>query len=127
MNLFALGFLVSATFAFALPSLDRKVTPGLSPIHSPRDCILPKHFVVHKFNIFVPLSKTTAEKAIINFSYVNNGTSIYADCHYNQTSINVAPKGSTPRWACEDGRVQFIFNAERASLTLIEKACPGSP
>lgn len=87
------------------------------------DCTLPKKFLVRAVVLWTPASNNKRSETF-DFWYTNNGTSIDTMCHYNSTSVNVGPKGSTERYACENGNVEFIW--ERGTLTLIEKACPGS-
>ena len=90
------------------------------------DCFMPEDFTVDNLVIWSPAADNQ-NKAIINFNYADVGTGISTACHYNWTSVNVGPVGSTERWACDDGNVQFIWQSQvgtNGSLTLIEKACP---
>ncbi|KAK3995360.1 hypothetical protein QBC44DRAFT_320194 [Cladorrhinum sp. PSN332] len=92
------------------------------------DCIMPEDFTVQNLVLWLPAADNT-NKGIINFQYTNNGTGIDSPCHYNSTSVNVAPEGLTERYACDDTNVQFIWQSQvgtNGSLTLIEKACPNS-
>ncbi|KAK4162158.1 hypothetical protein QBC43DRAFT_322488 [Cladorrhinum sp. PSN259] len=92
------------------------------------DCIMPEDFTVQNFIVWSPAADNT-NKAIINFQYTDNGTGIATPCHYNSTSVNVAPEGLTERYACDDANVQLIWQSQvgtNGSLTMIERACPNS-
>ncbi|KAL2260665.1 hypothetical protein VTK26DRAFT_5268 [Humicola hyalothermophila] len=88
------------------------------------DCTLPKKFMVRAFVVWTPAPGNDGGTTTLDFGYADNGTSIDTQCHYNSSSANVGPKGSAARYACENRNVEFIW--QRGSLTLIERACPGS-
>jgi hypothetical protein len=87
------------------------------------DCTLPEGFEVQNFQIWTPAPGNN-RTSVINFGYRDNSTSIVTACHFNQTSVNVGPAGLTPRYACDNKIVEFIW--QNGTLTLVEKACPQS-
>lgn len=101
---------------FELPRADLRTYPRDD------DCILPEEFVVQDFRLWI--SKADKQTAIVDFKYSDSGTGIDTYCHFDSSSANVGPPGSAPRFACNNPDVQFIM--ESSSLTMIEKACPGS-
>lgn len=86
-------------------------------------CVLPQGFVIDKFQLCLAAPDSNGS-SVINFDYSDNSTGIRTPCHYNATSVNAAPEGLAPRYACDNSVVEFIW--QNRTLTMIEKACPKS-
>ncbi|KAK3942734.1 hypothetical protein QBC46DRAFT_244325, partial [Diplogelasinospora grovesii] len=89
-------------------------------------CNLPASFEIAEFQTWSPAAGNTDHGPVINFGYKDNGTGIDTECHYNSSSVNVGPEGLTPRYACDNSYVTFIYQNDTNVLTVIEVACPGS-
>ncbi|KAK4240037.1 hypothetical protein C8A03DRAFT_13600 [Achaetomium macrosporum] len=117
-----LVFALAAVAHLAAASPTYKIPSAMSEVLLESDgCILPEAFVVQDFYIWTPSAGNNSSE-VINFDYADNSTSIKTKCHFNATSVNVGPEGLTPRYACDNTVVQFIWEDNR--LTMIEKACP---
>lgn len=88
------------------------------------DCVMPQKYTVDSLRIWLPAATNTDYNMTADFHFVDAQTSIDTLCHRNATSPNVADEGDTPRWACENSFVEFIW--QDSTLTLIEKACPNN-
>ncbi|KAB5580734.1 hypothetical protein GE09DRAFT_449541 [Coniochaeta sp. 2T2.1] len=86
-------------------------------------CSNPARFEVQNFTIWTPAAGNNAS-TVIDFGYLDKGTNLQTTCHFNATSRNTMPKGYTPRFACENSIVEFIWQNETQKLTMIEAACP---
>lgn len=86
------------------------------------DCTYPEAFEIQKFGTWKPAAGNNASSTIY-FGYVDKDTNIQTSCEYNSTSANVAKPGYTPRYACDNPAVVFIW--QNGTLTMIERACPG--
>lgn len=116
----AVALLAAAYFAVAFPTY-RVPIAMLSAALENDGCILPEDFAVHNFQIWSPAANNN-RTATVDFAYSDDSTSMETNCHYNSTSVNVGPEGLTPRYACENDIVEFIWR--NGTLTLVEKACP---
>jgi hypothetical protein len=86
-------------------------------------CTYPEEFEILNFTSWTPAPGSNASSTI-DFGYVDKSTNLQTSCHYNATSQNVARPQLTPRYACDNAVVQFIW--QNGTLTMIETACPGS-
>ena len=130
---------VMAAVAMATPlstggifhKLNYKIPATMAKILAQNDdCIMPAAFDITNLHIFSP--QDISKSFTIQFIFNDTDTNINTNCQYNSSSVNVGPVGLTPRWACDNPNVQFIYeNADNSTgssdptLTLIEKACPG--
>lgn len=114
------ALVAAAHLAMAFPSYYVRLEM-LKAVVDNDDCILPQSFAVHNFQIWSPAADNN-RSAIIDFGYSDKSTSIETSCHYNSTSANVGPQGLDPRYACDNGVVEFMW--QNGTLVLIEKACP---
>ncbi|KAM7194712.1 hypothetical protein V8F33_007090 [Rhypophila sp. PSN 637] len=90
-------------------------------------CALPDNFTISYFLAFTPDTTSGNQNGpLVHFGYQDIATSISTMCMYNTSSVNVGPEGLTPRYACDNEMVQFIWDSEEVSLTVVEKACSNS-
>ncbi|KAK5663469.1 hypothetical protein OQA88_3898 [Cercophora sp. LCS_1] len=115
--------LASAATAMVLPSYKLPADFPISILAS-GDCVMPQKFSVTDLQMWLPALTNNEYNTTVEFRFTDSGTSIDTTCHRNATSPNVADDGDTPRWACADPTVQFIW--QDSTLTIIEKACPNS-
>lgn len=59
----------------------------------------------------------------IEFDYADPASKVETSCQLNATSKSTTPEGLTPRFACENRDVKFIWDQDRQLLTLVERAC----
>lgn len=86
-------------------------------------CVFPEAFEIQNFTIWTPAPGNSDNTPVLNFGYFDQSTNLQTSCHYNATSRNVAQPQLTPRYACNNGVVEFIW--QNGTLTVIEAACPG--
>ncbi|GKT83017.1 hypothetical protein Ct61P_00867 [Colletotrichum tofieldiae] len=77
--------------------------------------------MIQNFAAESPDSGQTVES--LNFNFNDDSTVLSTPCHLNASSVPVAGDGRTARYACDDARVQFIW--QNGTVTVIEKVCPG--
>ena len=105
--------------AFALPTYD--IPSSFNKFFALDTCIYPEGFEIQNFTSWTPAQGSNASMTI-DFGYFDESTSLQTSCHFNATSENVGPAGLTPRYACDNDDVEFIY--QNGTLTLIEAACP---
>ncbi|OAQ96616.1 hypothetical protein LLEC1_03712 [Akanthomyces lecanii] len=87
-------------------------------------CSLPSKFEIHDF---VGRANGTADApspSYFTFSYADTVTNVKTTCQLNSTSKSTTPEGLTPRFACENRDVKFIWGQANSQLTIVERACP---
>ncbi|KAI6779079.1 uncharacterized protein J7T54_008297 [Emericellopsis cladophorae] len=89
------------------------------------DCIFPADFEVRDFGGISNSTNGTTLRSL-DFSFTSTDTEVTTLCHYNSTSEPSVPPGRTPRYKCEDGDVEFIWENDKTRLTMIERVCSGS-
>lgn len=88
------------------------------------NCVLPASYMVQNF---VGTSNDTGNSlGSFDFRFVDSETQITTRCHFNSSSKSTTPGSLTPRYACENGEVKFIWEDEDGDLTMVERVCPGS-
>ncbi|KAL2165206.1 hypothetical protein VTH06DRAFT_502 [Thermothelomyces fergusii] len=100
------------------------IPPALTKVaHTSNFCIPPQEFVIKNFQIWNPDAHNN-RSITISFDYSDDSVmpAINTKCQLNHTSVNVGAKGLTPRYACDDVLVKFMWT--NGTLTVIEKACP---
>ncbi|EQL02009.1 hypothetical protein OCS_02275 [Ophiocordyceps sinensis CO18] len=113
----------------SLPGLAAAATAYVPPpallakARDPTDkCILPGDFHVRDFaGISHDLGTTLSE---YNFNYLSPATQVSTSCHFNASSKSTTPDWLTPRFSCQNRDVKFIWQDEKKSLLMIERACP---
>ena len=102
---------------YTIPSAFRKFLALIED-----SCVYPESpYEIQNFTIWTPAPGSNASMTI-DFGYVDESTNIETSCHYNATSKNVARPQLTPRYACDNSVVEFIW--QNGTLTMIEAACP---
>ncbi|KAK1986534.1 hypothetical protein LZ30DRAFT_581849 [Colletotrichum cereale] len=112
---------VAAPAAQAAVSYMAAVPESLMAKVESSDCTLPDDFQIQGFAAESPDGGKTIESLIFNFN--DDSTILSTPCHLNASSVPVADDGRTARYACDDARVQFIW--QNGTATVIEKVCPG--
>lgn len=104
--------------ALALPAHANSDRRGLQ---IDNDCIYPEGFDILDFTIWTPTTRSNASSTL-NFGYFDESTNLQTTCRYNASSKNVAQPDLSPRYACDNAIVEFIW--QDGMLTMIERACP---
>ena len=86
---------------------------------------LPLNFTIPSIEVFDPAENNTANGFLLTFGFIDSLTKVQTTCSMNDTSKPGGPSNDTPRFACDNPRVQFIWQA--GDLTLIEQTCPNAP
>lgn len=119
--LFRTAAIVAAALpvAFSLPAF--KIPAAFVKFLALDTCTYPEAFEIQNFTTWTPAPGSNAS-ATIDFGYLDTSTSLQTSCHYNATSPNVGNPNLTPRYACDNANVEFIW--QNGTLTIIEAACP---
>ncbi|KAL2757109.1 hypothetical protein ACRALDRAFT_1056171 [Sodiomyces alcalophilus JCM 7366] len=84
------------------------------------ECKLPSEFTIRGFSGESDDGGDTLD--LFEFSFQDDGTGISTLCQFNSSSEAIVLGGRTPRYACHDPSVHFIW--QDTALTMIEKTCP---
>ncbi|KAM0255154.1 hypothetical protein ACHAQJ_006077 [Trichoderma viride] len=95
----------------------------LAQAQSDSACNLPPDFHIKNFAAKSNETGSTASLSAYNFTFVDQTTSVTTGCYFNSSSISTTPAGQTPRYACGNGNVKFIWDNARRQLTMIERIC----
>ncbi len=98
--------------------------PMLLKAAEQQGCSLPNQF---KIRNFVGQANGTADApspSCFTFDYADAVTGVETTCQLNSTSKSTTPEGLTPRFACENRDVKFIWGQANSQLTIVERACP---
>ncbi|KAK2060538.1 hypothetical protein LY76DRAFT_603967 [Colletotrichum caudatum] len=113
--------IVAAPAAQAAVSYMAAVPSSLMAKVESSDCTLPDDFQIQNFVAESPDDGKTIESLTFNFN--DDSTILSTSCYLNASSVPLAGDGRTARYACDDARVQFIW--QNGTATVIEKICPG--
>jgi hypothetical protein len=120
--LFRTVAVAAASLAVALALPTYTIPQGFLRFLALDTCTYPENpFEIQNFTIWTPAAGSNASMTI-DFAYLDESTRIETSCHYNATSQNVARPEITPRYACDNTDVEFIW--QNGKLTMIEAACP---
>ena len=115
-----LGFLPTAA---ALQLAYSPPAALLAKAEAEEDCNLPRSYTIKNFS---GKSNDTGETlSSYDFTFVDSATKTTTLCHFNSTSTSTTPPGLTPRYACENGEVKFIWEEDDKDLWMVERVCPG--
>jgi hypothetical protein len=112
--------LLAAGAAFA--TVQYAVPQSLSVLVDEDDCVLPDDFDIQNFTAQSSDGGNVLQS--FDFGFLDDSTNITTPCHFNSTSKPIGDPGRTPRFACDDSVVQFIW--QNGTLTIIEGVCPGT-
>ncbi|KAL7936903.1 hypothetical protein V8C35DRAFT_210840 [Trichoderma chlorosporum] len=98
----------------------------LAQAQSQSDCNLPSDFHIKNFAAKSNETGPAANLSAYNFTFVDQTTGVTTSCHFNSSSVSSTSPGYTPRYACEKGVVQFIWDNAKRQLTVVEGICPNS-
>lgn len=115
------AILAAAAGAPLVAGLNYALPKQLMALES--DCYYPASYEVRDFANWKPAAGND-NATTLDFTFVDAGAGITTPCHLNATSKSLTPANSTlaKRWACDDGRVSFIWQKEQLWMT--EKVCP---
>ncbi|KAM0281917.1 hypothetical protein ACHAQH_003262 [Verticillium albo-atrum] len=119
-QLFSL-LLLAAPTANAMAAYMASLPQDIAALVATDDCQLPDEFSIQNF----VAESADGGKTLgsFEFGFLDDSTTVDTSCLFNSTSEAVNDDGRTPRYACNDARVNFIWQNE--SLTLIEGVCAG--
>ncbi|KXH48913.1 hypothetical protein CSIM01_08572 [Colletotrichum simmondsii] len=113
--------LITAPAAQAAVSYMSAVPDKLmAMVEASEDCNLPDDFQIQNFTAESADGKTADS---LDFTFNDDSTVLNTQCHLNASSVPVSGDGRTPRYACDNASVQFIW--QNGTITVIEKVCPG--
>jgi hypothetical protein len=98
----------------------------LAQSQSDSGCNLPPDFHIKNFAAKSNETGPTAYLSAYNFTFVDQTTSVTTGCYFNSSSVSTTPTGLTPRYACGNGNVKFIWDSAHRQLTIVERICPNS-
>jgi hypothetical protein len=107
----------------ALASVAYTVPQKISVLVNAAECDLPDDFNVRSFIAESP-DDVGAAVENLEFQFLDDSTKLSTRCQWNSTSAAIGDAGRTPRFACQNDLVQFIW--QNQTLTVIEKVCPGT-
>lgn len=93
-------------------------------------CVLPKSYQIKSFTAKSNSSISAASPGVLSsydFTFADPDTQVTTVCHFNSTSASTTPAGLTPRYACENHDVKFIFrdgDSPEKVMTMIQRVCP---
>ncbi|UNI15149.1 hypothetical protein JDV02_001712 [Purpureocillium takamizusanense] len=88
------------------------------------DCSLPVSY--HVLNFVGKKNSSATDLSSYSFKYRNTNSNLTTECAWDTTSKSTTPDSLTPRFACADRNVKFIWQGEQKRLTLIERVCPNT-
>jgi hypothetical protein len=106
----------------ALAAIHYAVPKSFAVMTSEAGCTLPEGFHLQHFAGESKDGGKTFDS--LDFGFLDNSTSIATPCHFNSSSKAVGQPDRTPRYACDNSLIEFIW--QNSSLTMIEGACPGT-
>ena len=122
---------LSSLLLGALPSMALAGTAYTAPAalaavakDNSNDCVLPVSYHVLHFMGGKNASASDLDK--YHFKYRNTNTNLTTSCSWDTTSTSTTPEGLTPRFACADSNVKFIWQGDQNRLTVIERVCPNT-
>ncbi|KAL7799096.1 hypothetical protein V8C37DRAFT_366542 [Trichoderma ceciliae] len=128
MRFETVSFLAALPSAMATMSALSYAPPPelLAQSQSDSGCNLPPDFHIKNFAAKSNETGPAASLVAFNFTFVDKTTSVTTGCYFNSSSVSTTPSDLTPRYACSDGNVKFIWVNNKRELTLVETICPSS-
>jgi len=117
-----------APFAAALTLLEGRAalsSAQIAELLAAAACQTRRSFTVKDFKLWTPVSGN-ANETTLSFRYTDTGepAPINTACHLNSTSKSLtAGSGHTPRYACENRRVNFIWQKNSELVPIEEASC----
>lgn len=110
----------------ALPMAASAYTahPMLLKAAEQQGCSLPTEFKIRNFAGQTNGTADAPAPSCFTFNYADAVTGVETTCQLNSTSKSTTPEGLTPRFACENRDVKFIWGQANSQLTIVERACP---
>lgn len=122
----ALSFLAALPSAMAsMSTLAYRPPPELlAQSRTDSACNFPPDFHIQNFAAKSNETGPAANLSAYNFTFVDKTTKITTNCSFNSSSVSTTPTGLTPRFACDDTDVKFIWQNAQRQLTVVERICP---
>lgn len=86
-------------------------------------CDLPQQFHITSFCGQSNNTSDSPAPSFFHFNYTDPASKVDTSCRLNATSRSTTPEGLTPRYACENRDVKFIWQQDHSKLTIVERAC----
>jgi hypothetical protein len=91
------------------------------------NCILPGNFSLQNVVWWTPsAARNGSASPVLNFDFADKATEATTACHYNASSKPIGETPSTPRYACDNPSIEFIWESSQNLLDVIERVCPNS-
>ena len=104
----------------SLGALSYAVPQSLAAHVASSSCTLAEGYVL---NDFVAQSADDGKTLVsYDFGYFDNSTNITSPCHFNSTSKPINLPGRTPRFACDNTLIEFLYQND--TVVIIEGVCP---
>lgn len=94
---------------------------AMKAMSADNSCVLPKGYIIKDFK--AKSNDTGKILSSLDFTFIDDATKVTTICHFNSTSKSTTPPGLTPRFACENGEVKFIWEDNDKELWMIERVC----
>ncbi|PNH37848.1 hypothetical protein VD0004_g8955 [Verticillium dahliae] len=121
MNQLLCLLLAATPAANAMAAYIASLPQEIAALVATDDCQLPDEFSIQNFVADSADGGKTLDS--YEFGFFDDSTTVDTSCLFNSTSKAVNNDGRTPRYSCNDARVNFIW--QNGSLTLIEGVCAG--
>lgn len=96
----------------------------MAKVMADESCNFPANYEVLDFAGQSNVNSSTLES--FDFEFQDTDTQVTTLCHFNESSESTTPTGPRPRFPCENGDVEFIWENDVKKLWMIEGICPGS-
>ncbi|KAJ6445637.1 PRO41 protein [Purpureocillium lavendulum] len=123
MQLSSLLLAVLPSVAMAATAYDAPAALKAVAKDPTNECKLPVSF--HVIN-FAGKKNESSDLSEYHFKYRNTNTNLTTTCNWDTESKSTTPNGLTPRFACADSNVKFIWEGTKKRLTLVERVCPNT-
>jgi hypothetical protein len=101
------------------------ITSKLSSHAAGTSCLFPGNFTIENLVWWTPsAARNSSTPGVLDFDFADSATQLTTTCHYNSSSPAANPGGNTPRYACDDPTIEFIWEASKNLLDVIERLCP---
>lgn len=120
-----LGLLILSALPTTWAAHAYTVPPGLVLLEADdtNSCVLPDAY--HILN-FKGQSKDGGKTlSAFDFNFEDEDTKVKTPCHKNSSS-KVVPSPGSPRYACDNAAVEFLWDNDNQKLWMMEKVCDGS-
>ncbi|KAJ6788569.1 hypothetical protein PWT90_07993 [Aphanocladium album] len=115
--------LIVAALSGASVATAYSAPPMLLKAAEQQGCDLPQEFHIRNFVGQANGTEDAPAPTFFSFSYSDPASKVDTKCQLNATSKSTTPAGLTPRYACDNSNVKFIWGQQNQQLTIVERAC----